>query len=56
MKTKKDPKKKRNARSYKTTDQVYKKAMVRAKKEKVKLAVLVESVVTSFSDGNTILY
>jgi hypothetical protein len=42
---------KRNTRTYKTTDSVYKKAMRRAKKEKNKLASLVEEWMVTYAYG-----
>lgn len=42
---------KRYSRSYKATDSVYKNAMRRAKKEKGKLANIVENVVTAYAYG-----
>ncbi len=42
---------KRKPRSYKITDNVYLKAMRRAKKEKFPLASLIECIVASYSDN-----
>jgi len=42
---------KRNSRSYKTTDAIYKKAMKRAKKDGGKLSNIVENVVLAYSYG-----
>ena len=42
---------KRLSRSYKATDTDYKAAMKRAKKEKKKLAVIVEEVIAAYGDG-----
>ena len=42
---------KRNTRTYKTTDSVYKKAMRRAKREKGKLSTMLESVVIGYAHG-----
>ena len=42
---------KRLPRSYKATDTNYKAAMKRAKKEKTKLAVIVEEVIAAYGEG-----
>ena len=42
---------KRLSRSYKATNTDYKAAMKRAKKEKKKLAVIVEEVIAAYGDG-----
>lgn len=44
-------KEKRKCRTYKITDSVYLKAMKRAKKEKVPLAPMLETLVTAYSNG-----
>lgn len=44
-------KEKRNSRSYKSTDEVYNNAMKRAKKEKTKLASIIEDVVLAYGEG-----
>lgn len=46
-------KEKRKSRSYKSTDKVYKAAMKRAKKEKKKLANVVEFLVDMYASGAT---
>lgn len=43
--------KKRHSRSYKTTEDAYKKAMRRAKKEKTPLAKMVEQIVEAYGEG-----
>ncbi len=45
--------KKRNPRSYKITDSVYRKAMRRAKKERMALASIIEIAVATYSSGAT---
>lgn len=42
---------KRYSRSYKSQKQPYKKAMARAKKEKVKLSNIMENVLIAYSEG-----
>ncbi len=42
---------KRKARAYKIADKPYKKAMRRAKKDKVKLASMVEDFVFAYAEG-----
>jgi hypothetical protein len=44
-------KKKRNSRSYKCTDAIYKASMKRAKKDKLPLSKTVEIIVTAYADG-----
>lgn len=50
-KSKKLPK--RNPRTYKCIDKVYKNAMRRAKKENTSLANVIERFVDDYSNGNT---
>jgi hypothetical protein len=42
---------KRNTHSYKCTDVVYKAAMKRSKKDKIKLASMIEEIVISYASG-----
>ena len=44
-------KEKRKPRAYKITDTDYKRAMKRAKKDKVPLAPMIEEVVIAYGDG-----
>lgn len=45
---------KRKPRSYKTTDDIYKKSMQRAKKEKTSLAAKIEVWLSWYAHGNNI--
>ncbi len=46
-------KEKRKPRSYKITDSAYRKAMRRAKKEKIALTSIIETAVTAYSKNDT---
>ena len=46
----------RKPRTYKINDARYKRAMRRAKKEKVSLATIVEDFVTAYSNGFNVVY
>ena len=46
---------KRNTRTYKIKDSLYKKAMRRAKKEKYKLANIVEKTIEGYAHGYEII-
>ncbi len=47
----KEKKEKRRPRTYKITDKVYQKAMIRAKKDKQPLASMIEEIVTMYANG-----
>lgn len=42
---------KRNTHTYKCTDLVYKNAMKRAKKDKIKLASMIEEIIICYASG-----